>query len=263
MGSVAKPISQGLGAVATGGLSLIPGNNPFSRVGGDVGNVLTGGASGQPLTNPFNGESLFGQGANPYVPGPFSLDPNQVSGDENAITSLGSKQQTDINDLANQQYQQTLTQIPQTVGNQLTQEMPQIAESANANGVLTSSAYPQALAQQQSYLTQNLEMPAMQQLQQAQQGALGVNQSAQTAAAQRGMSLEDFIDQANVSKSIGASMAPPPPSGKAQTGTLLSGVGALSPFAKLGKGGAGAGAAAGSTASIAPTLAGLATDAVG
>jgi len=217
MGGVASTIGKGLGAIGTGGLSLIPGNNIFSRTGNDIGSVLTGGTSGQSITNPINGNpiSVFGGpgNTNPSVPGPFSLDPNQTAADTSAITGLGKSQ-----------YQQTMNQVPTDVANAIQQENPQIMEQLNSGGLLNSSAYPQEIARQQSYLTQNLALPAMQSL-----------QGTQTAGLQRGLSMEDFINQANVAKTIGAQMAPQPPSSKAQAGTAMQGVGAIAPwFAKGG-----------------------------
>lgn len=231
-------VTRGLGDVATFGTNELAGNpigNGTNKLLGGTGGLGTGSIYG----------SMFGGTNNPYVSGPFSLDPNQVSGDQSVINNLGSTQQNQINQLAQQQYDQTTKQIPTTVANEIQQENPAIMESLNSGGLLTSSAYPQEIARQQSILTQGLEMPAIQGLQQAQQGGLGVAQSAGTAAAQRGMSLEDFINQANVSKTIGASMAPAAPSSKAQAGTTMQGVGALAPFAKLGKGAAAAAPAAG------------------
>lgn len=45
MGGVVKGIGTGLGAIATGGTSLIPGS-PTAKVGSTIGNVLTGGVGG-------------------------------------------------------------------------------------------------------------------------------------------------------------------------------------------------------------------------
>lgn len=191
-------VGRALGAATTFGGSEFAKSNPF----------------GVPINNPL--ASVFGNGpgsTNPYVSGPFSLDPNQVSADQSSITGLGK-----------QQYDQTLSQIPSEVAGAIQQQNPQIMESLNSQGLLNSSAYPQEIARQQSYLTQNLALPAMQAL-----------QGTQTAGLQRGLSLEDFINQANVAKTIGAQMAPQAPSSKAQAGTFMQGVGALAPFAKMGK----------------------------
>lgn len=318
-------VSNVFGDIATGGLAAVGQRNPLQ------------GPWGSGPTNPFGTKSFgemmgLSQPNNPYVSGPFSLDPNQLAADQAAIAELGKTQSgaasdlgallaggtTDLGntlgrqttDLGNEfnvetsglgstlagqttglgqdQYDQILKQIPTTVGHQLQQEMPAIAESANAGGVLTSSAYPQEIARQQAYLTQNLELPAMERLQQSQraglqqsqgaaqvglgqkqqfaQAGLGQTQSAlQQALAQkqggqqtasnlltqfgqaglgRQLSLEDFINQANVAKTIGAQTAPQVGNGKGQTGTLLQGVGSLAPIAGMMMGGP-AGAAAG------------------
>jgi hypothetical protein len=213
MGGSSGPISsigKGLGAVATGGLSLIAPKSPFGAVGNDVGTALTGGANGGTFTN-LNGQPFFGGTSNPNISGPFSLNPAQTTADQNAITNLGQ-----------QQYNQTLSQIPSSVGNAVNQELPGIEETLNSQHLLNSTALPQEIARQQEYLTQNLAIPAMQSL-----------QGTQTAGLQRGLSMEDFINQANVAKTIGAQMAPQPPSSKAQAGTFMQGVGALAPLAKV------------------------------
>ena len=213
LGIPSNPISRVVGDVATGGLAEFGRKDPFYG-------LATNQSSGLP--------GLFGgsQNQNP-IPGPFSLDPNQVAADQAAITGLGTTQSQAQNQLAQQQYDEALKKIPGQVAGALQQEIPQIAESANAAHVFDSSAYPQEIARQQAYLTQNLELPAFQRLQQAQTGALGTQQGFQTGATQRGLSLEDFINQANVAKTIGAQMAPQAPSGKANAGSFLTGAGAL------------------------------------
>ncbi len=252
MGSVAKPIATGLGAVATGGLSLIPGNNPFSRVGGDIGTALTGGANGGSIVNPFNGQTIFGGngGSSSGTPGPFSLDPTQLAGDTSAITGLGTSQSAAANNLATQQYQQTMSQAPQLISNQLALDNPAIEESLNSTGQLDSTAYPTALAHEQAQLSNAIALPALQQEQQQQQGAQQNLFGSQQAGVGRQLSLEDFVNQANVAKTIGAAAAPQVGNGKGQTGTLLSGIGSVAgPAATLAKGiGKGAGAAGAGTA---------------
>ncbi len=223
-GSALKTVGNiGSNVFTLGGAQIAKNNlgsrSPITQALNTPGTILTGGAYG-----PTGMPSLFGggNGPNPYVSGPFSLDPAQMAADQGAITGLGKSQ-----------YDQTMGQIPTDVANAIQQENPQIMENLNSGGLLNSSAYPQEIARQQSYLTQNLALPAMQAL-----------QGTQTAGLQRGLSLEDFINSANVSKSIGASMAPQPPSSKAQAGTTMQGIGAMAPWAKVGKAAAPVAAAA-------------------
>ncbi len=267
MGGAAKAVGTGLGDVFTLGTDRIGGaSNPMNRIGNDIGSVLTLGASGQPLTNPINGNPLnpFGSpSSSSSSTSPFVLDPNQVAADTGAITGLGATQGAAQSALGQSQYNQTTQQIPTTVANDIQQENPQIMETLNQNHMLDSSAYPQEIARQQEYLTQNLQMPALQQLQQTQTGALGTTQGAGQAGLGRQLSLEDFVNQANVAKSIGASAAPQVGNGKGQTGTLLSGLGSTAPLFGAMKGigkGAGAGAGAAGAGGFASAL-GPATDA--
>lgn len=206
-GGTAGRIGAGL---ATGGLSEATRSNPY---GLNVNN---------PLANVFGNGS--GAQTNPYISGPFSLDPNQVAGDQSAINNLGQ-----------QQYQQTLSGIDtntaaqtQRVSDIMKQTLPDIAENAQAAHLYDSTGYGQEVARQQAQLASGVASDASNQKLQALQGLQGF----QTGALQRGQSLEDFINQANVSKSIGQSFAPQPPSGKSQFGTVASGIGALAPTVK-------------------------------
>lgn len=206
-------VGRGLGAVATGGISEFTKKNPF----------------GAPINNPL--ARAFGNGdtTNPYVSGPFSLDPNQFAADRGAINDLGQKQYDDTlsaidkNSAAQQDYAaQTLKRMT-----------PDIEEGLNAQHLLNSSALPQELARQASNLSQDVASQRANAIQQALTGKQGF----ETGALQRGLSLEDFINQANVSKSIGAQMAPQAPSGKAQAGSVMQGVGALAPWASVASSG--------------------------
>lgn len=247
-GSIGNTIGRvGSGIFTLGGSEIARNNLPSSSVANQLlnapGTILTGGQY-NPGSIPFLGSS--GQ-SNPYVSGPFSLDPNQLAGDQAALTGLGTKQQGDINALAQQQYDQTLKQIPSEVSNAIQQENPSIMENLNSSGLLNSSAYPQEIARQQSYLTQNLVQPAIASLQAGQQSGLNTLQGLQTGATQRGLSLEDQINNANISKTIGQAFAPQPPTGKQNFGTAAQGIGALAPWGKtLAKaGGTAVGAPAG------------------
>lgn len=237
-GSLGKTVGRAGLAGVTGGLSEFGQSNPF-------------GVPGNPAHAPIDsaarslGFNLFGDplgNTNQYVPGPFGLDPNQFANDRAAINDQGTQQYNDTlaaidkNSAAQQQF----------AGQTLSEMTPGIEEGLNAQHLLNSSALPQELGRQASYLSNQVASQNAQQKLAALQGLQGF----QTGALQRGLSLEDFVNQANVAKTIGAQMAPPPPSGKSQFGTVASGVGALAPWAKVasGAGKGGVAAAAGSTA---------------
>lgn len=202
-------LGRAAGAGVTGGLSEFAKSNPF----------------GAPINNPL--ASVFGNGggaSNPYVSGPFSLDPNQVSADRTAINTEGQNQyektigSIDTNSAAQQEYaKQTLAKMT-----------PGIEEDLNARHLLNSSALPQELGRQASYLANDVASQAAQQ----KQAALSGLQGFQTGALQRGLSLEDFINQANVSKQIGAAFTPQAPTGKQNFATGAQGAAALLPIAK-------------------------------
>lgn len=198
------------GGAATGGLSEFTQKNPY----------------GLNVQNPL--ASVFGNGSgtnsNPNIAGPFSLDPNQLASDTGNINALGQKQYSDTlgaidtNNAAQTQHAKDL----------FAATLPNIAENAQAAHLYDSSGYGEEVARQQSGIASQVASDAANQKMQALQGLQGF----QTGALQRGQSLEDFINQANVAKTIGAQMAPQPPTGKQQFGTVASGVGALAPLAK-------------------------------
>lgn len=223
---VGGTIGQGLGDVFTLGLDRVGGSgNPLKAVGSDVGSALTLGSGGHPIMNPLTGQPLYSGASNPYIAGPFTLDPNQMSGDQAAINSEGQRQ-----------YDATLKGISDvSTANTARakalfgQMLPDIAENSQAAHLYDSTGYGQEVARQQSNIASEVANQEAQQKLQALSGLQGF----QTGALQRGLSLEDFINQANVAKTIGAQMAPQPPSGKAQFGTVASGIGALSPWGRL------------------------------
>lgn len=235
-----KTFGDVAGTIVTGGLNKIAPHSVFGRVGGDVSHILTLGQSGAPLTNPLTGEPIFKSAENPYISGPFALDPGQMAGDQAAITNEGNKQ-----------YQETLDAIGSNTTAQskrasdvLAQMMPSIAEDMNSKHLLDSSGYGTEIARQASSLASQVASEEASQ----KMAALTGRQGFQSGALQRGLSMEDFINQANVAKTIGAQMVPQPPTGKQQfgaaatgAGSLASGVGAL---AKVGKAAAPAVAAA-------------------
>lgn len=251
VGKVVAPLARVGGDIATFGTNELAGN-PIGNLathlpGGDntaaggsiYGGKIFGGNSG------LFGSQFFGGQNSPYISGPFSLDPNQMAGDMSAINDLGQKQYGDTMSAIDTAGAAETKRASDLFG----QMLPDIAESSQAAHLYDSTGYGQEVARQQSSIaSQVAEQEAQQRLQ-----ALSGRQGFETGALQRGQSLEDFVNQANVAKTIGAQMAPQPASGKQNFGTVAQGVGALSPWAKLGKGagaaGLGAGAGAGATAS--------------
>lgn len=214
--SVVKNPARAIGAGLTGGLSEAFQQNPYGAP--------------LPFRNPLNvglNSALNLPNDSPSIPGPFGLDPNQLSHDQAAITGLG-----------NQQYKDTLGAIDtnsaaqtQRAKDLFAQTLPDIAENAQAAHLYDSTGYGSEVARQQSAIASQVASEEAQQKMAALQGRQGF----ETGALQRGQSLEDFINQANVSKTIGAQMAPQAPSGKQNFGTVAQGVGALAPWAKVGK----------------------------
>lgn len=228
-GKIVNNVGRGVSAGLTLGGSEIARNNlsqknAFNQLLNAPGSIVTGGQStyANPLNPGVNSQN------NPYVTGPFSLDPNQLNKDQGDILGLGNKQYADTlsaidtNTTAQDQHAKDL----------FGQMLPDIAENAQAAHLYDSTGYGQEVARQESALASGVASNAANQKLQALSGRQGF----ETGALQRGQSLEDFINQANVAKTIGAQMAPQPPSGKQNFGTVASGIGALSPWAKLGKG---------------------------
>lgn len=223
MGGAAKTIGRvGSGVLTLGGSEIARNNlskkNPLNQLLQAPGAILTGGAS---MPSLFGGSDT----PNPYISGPFTLDPNQLNQDQSQILGLGSKQYADtLGAIDTNSAAQT-----KHVADIMKQTLPDIAENAQAAHLYDSTGYGNEVARQQTQLASQVASDAANQKMSALQGLQGF----QTGALQRGQSLEDFINQANVSKSIGQAFAPQPPSGKANFGTVASGVGALAPMAKV------------------------------
>lgn len=169
----------------------------------------------------------YGQTGSPDIGGggPFQLDVGQSTADQAAINQLGSKQYADTlagidtNAAAQQEY----------AGQTINRMLPGIYEDLNSRHLLNSSALPTEIARQATNSAQDIAS----QVAQAKMGALSGRQGFESSALNRGMTLEDFVNSANVSKSIGASFAPIQPNGKQNFGTVASGVGSLASAAKL------------------------------
>lgn len=211
LGTGGTVLNRPVSGLATGGISEFTQKNPF----------------GVPINNPIPG--ILGQNGqpNPGIAGPFSLDANQLTADQQNITNLGNKQYSDTLGAIDTNSAAQTKRAQDLFGEML----PGIAENAQAAHLYDSSGYGQEVARQQSNIASQVASDAANQKFQALAGRQGF----ETGALQRGQSLEDFINQSNVAKTIGAQMAPLPPSGKQNFGTVASGAGALAPLAKLAK----------------------------
>lgn len=220
MGGAAKTVGRiGSGVFTLGGSELARNNlgrkSPISQALQLPGTILTGGMAGKD-----NMPSVFmGQDQNPYIGGPFSLDPVQMANDQANINNLGTKQ-----------YNETLGAIDQAGGaaqtyakQSLDRMLPGIYEDLNARKLLNSTA----LEHEVSTAANNYAQDVANQVAQQKLGALTAKQGYESGALQRGLSLEDFINQANVAKTIGAQMAPQVNNGKAGTGAVLQGAGSV------------------------------------
>lgn len=227
MGGTAKKIAnvggRVIGDVATGGLAEFGKKDPWT---GLITNKSTGLAG---IYNPTGGSST------PGVPGPFTLDQAQFQGDRNAINTEGQRQYdatvAGLGDVSKANTQRA----KDLFGSML----PDIAENSQAAHLYDSTGYGQEVARQQAQIASQVANSEAQQ----KQAALGGLQGFQTGALQRGLGLEDFINQANVAKTIGAQTTPQAPSSKATGFTRgVAGAGAGAPF---GPAGAALGGAAG------------------
>jgi hypothetical protein len=164
------------------------------------------------------------------------LDQAQLQADLAAINSEGQKQ-----------YDETLAGIKDygVSQNQRAKELfgsmlPDIAENSQAAHLYDSTGYGQEVARQQSQIASQIAADEAGK----RYSALGGKQNFNTSALQRGLSLEDFINQANVAKTIGAQMAPQPASGKSSAlSGGVAGAGAGAPFGPWGAGIGGIGGA--------------------
>jgi len=218
LGTGGTPLNRPLSAFGSGGISEATRTNPF----------------GIPINNPLAYENQ--QPKNPGVPGPFTLDQGQFEGDRAAINAEGQRQYNDTIAGLGEVGKANTKRASELFGSML----PDIAENAQAAHLYDSTGYGQEVARQQAQIASQVANNEAQQ----RQAALGGLQGFQTGALQRGLGLEDFINQANVAKTIGAQTAPQPPSSKA-TGFSrgVAGAGAGSqiggPFGAAIGGGAG------------------------
>lgn len=254
MGGVAKAINprnilRGTAAAASFGTSELLQKRPFGLVNNPTGLGMFGDRQNQ---------------ENPYIPGPFSLDPEQVAADKAAITGLGDTQfgeTTAFNatdKVARENARQRLSEaLIKQSQDSFKQGMAGTLEDLNARNLANGSGVGQEFARQQADIATNIANQVgvvgandINRSSDLGLGALQQRQGIGQSALSRGFSLEDFIRQANVAKIIGAQTAPQVGNGKGQTGTLLGGIGALAPIIGAAKGfgkGGPAGAVAGAT----------------
>lgn len=258
-GSVGKKLnptsSNFLGGGTLGSLArkVHPLNRGFLG-GGDVGRAgragLTFGMSEFGEQNPFGIRtgvnnplaSIYGQNSgasspNSSIPGPFTLDQAQFDADRAAINAEGQKQYQQSLDFINsdaptrEAARGKLADILQGhARDTFARTLPDIAENSQAAKLYDSTGYGQEVARQQAALGQDITAQLGQQgiqdiygqSDQRRQALTGL-QGYQQAALGRGLSLEDFISQANVAKTIGAQTVPQVSGGK---GNAVSGIAA-------------------------------------
>lgn len=232
--NIAGTVGRGVSGVLTLGGSEIARNNlsqknVLNQALNAPGSIVTGGQStyANPL-NPGNSPSSNAAFAN------FNMDPYQSGNDQAAINALGQSQY----DAALKGLGETSQANTKRASDLFAQMLPDLAENSQAAHLYDSTGYGQEVARQQSNIASQVANDEAQQ----KQALLGGLQGFQTGALQRGLSLEDFVNQANVAKSIGAQMAPQAPNGKA-TGLSggVSGAAAGAPFGPYGALAGGAG----------------------
>lgn len=220
-GAVKKAFSNPVRALTTVG--TLGGSEVWRRLGPipkrlaslpeDVSNAMLGTHYGETGTPDIGGS------------GPFQLDPNQMEANKAEILGLGNKQYADT--LAGlDEYSASQTQRAKGLFSQM---LPDIAENAQAAHLYDSTGYGQEVARQQGSIASQIASD----IAEKKLSALSGRQGFESGALQRGLSLEDFINQANVAKTIGAQMAPVQPNGKQNFGTVAQGAGALAPLVKL------------------------------
>lgn len=242
MGGVSKKLTNNLGraqmGITTGGVSelarLAPQNTFVGRLG-RIPDALTGNLGDHNLNSPQYG--------------PLQFDPSQLAADQAAISGLGQSQYDQSNkfiDSDQQARQSARGQLADALTKQsqasFQQALPQTLEDLNARKLLNGSGVGQELARQQGNIATNIANQVgtlgagdIDHASQMRSAALGGLQGTQTSGLQRKLQLEDFINQANMSRQLGHEFTPQNNNGKANTGALLQGVGALAPWGKVGK----------------------------
>lgn len=135
----------------------------------------------------------------------YLVDPRQMYEDQKAINDLGKSQYDetiagiDTNSAAQEKYAQDVFQ----------RMLPQTAEDYNAGGLLNSTGYQQEASRQAYDLASRVAAESAN----AKFSALGAKQGFGTSAMQRGLSLEDFNNQAELAKSLGSKDLPNSPTG--------------------------------------------------
>lgn len=190
--------------------------------------------------NTING--IFGR--TPQIGGgssDFYLDPEQMAADQNSLDAL-MKTDSEARAASRSKLSDALIKQNQEV---FRQGMAGTLEDLNSRGLANSSGVGQEFARQQGDISSNISNQI------ATLGAGDIeNESAlRQAGLSRKFSMEDFINQANVAKSIGAQTAPQVPSGKGSAlSTTAGALGAAAPFISLFNPAAGVAAGAASAA---------------
>ena len=224
------------------------GSTPFAstyqRTIGKVSPTIGGSNISDPL-------GVFQPDPPPKTYADFTFDPNQSAQDTSDITGLANSQGAAQTALGQSQYDQAGNFITQDQASRATardalakalttqsqasfqQALPQTEEDLNAQHLLNGSGLGQALGIQQGNIATNIanqigtlgaadyghasdqRAAALQGLFSSQDQGLSTTQGGATDALSRRLGMQDFIKQANLSKTLGQIGAPIPPSGKA------------------------------------------------
>jgi hypothetical protein len=167
----------------------------------------------------------------------FHLDPAQLAADRQAIEQEGSNQLTRSNAFIDSESAnradaraKLAAALSKDAQGNFEQNVPQMLEDLNSRKLLNSSALGEKLALEQGNLQRDIAtkmgVAGAQDIDWASSARNDAEKNYQGytgSSLQRQLSLEDFINQANVAKSIGAQMAPQVGNGK---GSMISGAGA-------------------------------------
>lgn len=204
MGKKAGGIAKRAGiATLTGGLSEFAQKNPY----------------GVPMpNNPIRKALGLSDDQKTTLDGEFSISPEELNASTGAILNEG-KTQSEMRGKRRQELADLLYKSQDRI---FRDNYPQIAEDANSKGLYTGTGFSEALAREKSRLAADTTDALSQQA----LGDLDAELGFRNNALSRRFSLEDFIRSANVAKNTGLALQPKS-DGKAGTGAILQGVGAL------------------------------------
>lgn len=245
LGNIVKnPIRSSLDAISGGAYEAIRNRFPNNPITG-LDNKIDG------YVNPVAQDNTLNGGA-------FSISPEEIAANRAAIEGLGDRTYGNTNQFVDQEMGRRQS-ARQAMAEALTKQsqasfqnaLPGTMEDLNARHLLNGSGLGQEIARQQGQLAGDIANKVgtagasdIDWASGARQGGFNAQQGAQHDALSRQFSLEDFIRSANVSKAIGAQMAPQVNNGKGNVvGGMGAGAAAGAPFGPWGAaigGGAGA-----------------------